>query len=205
MYFGNAWEQPAWLGIVWSSTCIATKKCIFRALKSSLSYLRPVSWGFLERWACTSFWNRDERVILFSDLDIREQNKEECYLGDSTFFEQLKATTFSIHRCLKITSDFSLKAWLCSARLIINLIRLSIVIFFYRPAVAQSVGAWTGSCRVKSPTRPKIWSVDCYSERSQFTSCPAVVPLSKAPGTPLPPSLPLLPGRCTIAADCSWY
>ena len=38
------------------------------------------------------------------------------------------------------------------------------------PAVAQSVGAWTGSCRVKvpDPTRPKIWSVDCYLERSQY-------------------------------------
>ena len=31
---------------------------------------------------------------------------------------------------------------------------------------------------------------------------PALVPLSKEPDTP---PLPLLPGRCTIAAHCSWY
>lgn len=41
-------------------------------LKRSLSYLRAVCWEFLERWACTSFWNRDGRVIL---LNTREQTR----------------------------------------------------------------------------------------------------------------------------------
>lgn len=46
--------------------------CIFSVLKRSLSYLRAVCWEFLERWACTSFWNRDGRVIL---LNTREQTR----------------------------------------------------------------------------------------------------------------------------------
>lgn len=53
------------------------KKSIFSVIKGSLSYLRPVCWEFLERWAWTSFWNREGRVILLSDLDTREQNIEE--------------------------------------------------------------------------------------------------------------------------------
>lgn len=45
--------------------------------QNSLLYLQLVGWTFLERWACTSFWKRDGRVILFSGLNTRKDNKDD--------------------------------------------------------------------------------------------------------------------------------
>lgn len=83
-------EQLVTIWIVWSNTglgkisvCLADKKLhkmhFERNKEQPVLYLRPVCWEFLERWACTSLWNRDGRVILLSDLDTKEFNKEEDY------------------------------------------------------------------------------------------------------------------------------
>lgn len=56
--------------------------------QNSLLYLQLVGWTFLERWACTSFWKRDGRVILFSGLNTRKDHKDDllvCHCSIQTF------------------------------------------------------------------------------------------------------------------------